>query len=217
MTSGHDEYWTKEMLDAFEEALAMGSNLACMGANTVYWQARYEDAGRTLVEYRNRALDPGSDPERLTVRFRDLPTPRPECEILGIQYQDGMTRAGMPPRHYAVVADALDDPWMEGAGFEPGAELRGLVGYEWDGLQAGCDPDELRVFFEYRGDVADAHAVRHRHRSGATVFSAGSLQFAWGLDDWGHEGHADERLQRFMRTALDDLIRPGHGPGTSRS
>ena len=217
MTSGHDEYWTKEMLDGLEDALSMGSNLACMGANTIYWQARYEDAERSLVEYRSPGLDPGSDPERLTVRFRDLPVPRPECELLGVQYQDGMTHAGQPPRHYKVVPDALDDPWMAGAGFEPSAELHGLVGYEWDGLQAGCRPDDLRVFFEYRSDLADAHAVRHRHPSGATVFSAGSLQFAWGLDDWDHEGHADERLQRFMRTALDDLIRPTHAPETSRS
>jgi hypothetical protein len=214
MTSGHDEYWTKEMVDGLEDALAMGSNLACMGANTIYWQARYEDAERTLVEYRDPDLDHHSDRERLTVRFRDLPRPRPECELLGVQYQGGMTSAGLPPRHYTVVAEALDDRWMAGTGFEPGAELKGLVGYEWDGLQSGSDPDDLRVFFEYRNELGDAHAVRHRHRSGATVFSAGSLQFAWGLDDWGQEGHADERLQRFMRNALDDLVRPDHA--TSR-
>ena len=216
MTSGHGEYWTKEMLDGLEDALAMGSNLACMGANTIYWQARYEDDERTLVEYRRPSLDPSPDPDRLTVRFRDLPEPRPECELLGVQHQDGLTSAGLPPRHYSVVADALDDRWMAGAGFGPGDELEGLVGYEWDGLQTGCELDELRVFFEYRSELADAHAVRHRHRSGATVFSAGSLQFSWGLDDWGHEGHADERLQRFMRNALDELVRPDHAPAMSR-
>ena len=216
MTAGHGEYWTKEMLDGLEDALAMGSNLACMGANTIYWQARYEDDERTLVEYRRPSLDPSPDPERLTVRFRDLPTPRPECELLGVQHQDGLTRPGLPPRHYSVVADALDDRWMAGTGFARGDELEGLVGYEWDGLRAGCEPDELCVFFEYRDELADAHAVRHRHRSGATVFSAGSLQFAWGLDDWGHEGHADERLQRFMRNALDELVQPDHAPAMSR-
>src|SRR4029077_7949844 len=33
MTSGHDEYWTREMRDAFEALLRAGVNLACMGAN----------------------------------------------------------------------------------------------------------------------------------------------------------------------------------------
>jgi hypothetical protein len=44
-----------------------------------------------------------------------------------------------------------------------------------------------------------------RDPSGAQVFAAGSLQFSWGLDDWGRPGYADERLQRFMRNALQDL------------
>ena len=37
------------------------------------------------------------------------------------------------------------------------------------------------------------------------MFASGSLQFSWGLDDWGVPGHADERLMRFMRNALGDL------------
>ena len=49
--------------------------------------------------------------------------------------------------------------------------------------------------------------------SGARVFSAGSLQFAWGLDDWapptrGFVYPAIPGLQQFMRNALDDLARP---------
>lgn len=208
MLAGHDEYWTREMRDGLDDALRNGSNLACMGANTMYWQARYEDGERTLVEFRASARDPDPDLARKTIRFRDLQPPRPECEVLGVQFQDGMTAPGLPPRHYVVAAAAVDDPWMEGTGFAAGDELHGLVGYEWDGLQEGCEPVDGRVFFEYRGDVADAHAVRHVHASGATVFSAGSLQFSWGLDDWGREGHADERLQQFMRNALRRLQSP---------
>ena len=52
---------------------------------------------------------------------------------------------------------------------------------------------------------ADADALVRRAASGASVFAAGSIQFSWGLDDWGWPDHADERLQRFMRNALAEL------------
>ena len=79
------------------------------------------------------------------------------------------------------------------------------MGYEWDALQEGLEPAEATVFFHYENELSNADALVRRDPSGARVFAAGSLQFAWGLDDWGWPGHADERLQRFMRNVLKDL------------
>ena len=59
IVSGHDEYWSKEMRDAFEAARDAGTNLAFMGADIGDWQIRYEDAERTIVEYRNADARPG--------------------------------------------------------------------------------------------------------------------------------------------------------------
>ena len=39
-----------------------------MGANTCYWQVRYEDDERTLVEYRSWKYDPEPDELRKTMR-----------------------------------------------------------------------------------------------------------------------------------------------------
>jgi hypothetical protein len=52
--------------------------------------------------------------------------------------------------------------------------------------------------------------VRYIATSGARIFSAGSLQFVWGLDDFrtGAPGHADPRLQQFMRNAIADMTSP---------
>jgi hypothetical protein len=50
ITAGHDEYWTRRIRDGFERARDSGTNLAFMGANTGYWQMRYQDGGRTIVE-----------------------------------------------------------------------------------------------------------------------------------------------------------------------
>lgn len=91
--------------------------------------------------------------------------------------------------------------------------LHGLVGPEWDAipddLPAPCFKDGLKVLFS--GVQETAHAVRYVAQSGARVFSAGSLQFAWGLDSFGgppDRPRADPRLRQFMRNALDDLTRP---------
>jgi hypothetical protein len=213
ITSGHDEYWTREMRDAFDMALAEGTNLACMGANTAYWQMRFEDAERTMVEYRWRAADPEPDPALKTEMFRNLkPIPRPECLLWGVQYQEGLTRSGQPPRHYQLHPGCLEHPWLRGTGFEHPATLEGLVGYEWDAIQEGLEPSEATVFFHYDNELSNADAVAHRAPSGSLVFAAGSLQFSWGLDDWGHPGHADERLQRFMRNTFADLTRSQESP-----
>ena len=48
---GHDEYWTKTVRDAFEHGRDKGTNLAFLGANTGYWQIRYANQRRSIVEY----------------------------------------------------------------------------------------------------------------------------------------------------------------------
>jgi len=207
MTSGHDEYWTREMRDAFDAALAAGVNLACMGANTAYWQMRFEDRERTMVEYRWRAQDPEPDRALKSEQFRNLQPPRPECELWGVQYQEGLGKPA-EPRHYELVRDSLAHPWMKDTGFQHPATLEGLVGYEWDALQEGLEPSDATVFFHYDNrDLSNADLIGWRHPAGAHVLATGSLQIAWGLDDWGWPGYADERLQRFMRNALLDLTR----------
>jgi hypothetical protein len=201
MTAGHDEYWTKTIRDAFDAARDRGVNLAFMGANVGFWQMRYEDGGRTIVEYRNAQLDPESDPALKTVQFRRLVPPRPECELRGVDWWKGLGAA----HDYAPVAASLNDRWFAGTGFTATSTLPGLVGYEWDFVEPGCNVPTPTVLFHYEGKPTNADAVRYQASSGAIVFSAGTLQFSWGLDSFG--GHqADSRLQRFMRNALRDLV-----------
>lgn len=209
MTSGHDEYWSSEMRDAFDAVRENGASLACMGANTGYWQTRFEDGERSMVEYRRAAADPEPDPARKTVLFRELVPPRPECLLWGVQYQDGMTPPRQPPRDYELTESCLGDPWLEGTGFEHPARLEGLVGYEWDALQRGLEPAGATVFFHYENELSNADVVRHRMPAGGISFAAGSLQFSWGLDDWAHPGAADPRLQRFMKNGLDEMTAVG--------
>jgi N,N-dimethylformamidase beta subunit-like protein len=203
ISAGHDEYWSKRMRDAFDALRDSGHNLVFTGADVADWQVRYENRHRTLVGYKSQA-DPVGDPSLKTVMFRNLASPRPQCELLGIQYQGGLSHAANQRRDYSVVPASVRDAWMRGTGFRAGSTLRNLVGYEWDAVQPGCNVPPLTVFFHYDGSPSGADAVRYRARSGARIFSTGSLQFTWGLDSFG--GHQpDRRLQRFTRNLLDDL------------
>ena len=202
ISAGHDEYWTKRMRDAFEAARNSGVNLLFAGADVAAWQIRLEDRARTIVEYRSTALDPWPRLAERSGRFRELRPPRPECLLLGNQYQGGLGAMS----DFRVVAAALSDPWFAGSGFTGGSVVRGIVGYEWGGIVPGCLTAPLKVLFHGGDSSHPADAVRYTAPSGARVFSTGTLSWSWGLDSFG--GHsADPRLQQFMRNAMDDLSR----------
>jgi hypothetical protein len=216
IVAGHDEYWTKEMRDAFDAARDSGTNLAFTGANDGYWQVRYEDGERTLVGYKSQA-DPIADPALKTVLFRELVPPRFECALEGVQHQGGMRTSRDGPVDYAVDPAALGAPWFAGTGFEATSVLADLVGREWDSIPSylpeACVHPGLTVYFHHEGPPANADAVGYVAPSGARVFAAGSLQFSWGLDDFGltsmgHAQPADPRLQQFVRNMLADMTRP---------
>jgi hypothetical protein len=218
VTAGHGEYWTKVMRDAFDATRDAGTNLAFMGANTGYWQTRYEDDRQTIVAYKSR-YDPEPDPALKTTMFRDLVPPRYECELLGIQSQGVLLN--WPPSDYDVVPGALTDPWMRGTGFHAGDVIKGVVSVESDTIPgnqtaASSCGHALTVFFHHEtgsDKSGNADAVRYTAPSGARVFATGSHTFAWGLDDFAANpdethGLVDPRLQRFAVNALDDLTRP---------
>lgn len=227
---GHSEYWTKTTRDALENARDSGTNLAFIGGNDGYWQARYADNRRTLLEYRDSAFDPDPDAATKTIRFRDLNPPRPECSLVGLEWQNGWESDSVA-QDYTVNAAALDQRWFAGTGFVVGSVLSRIVGYEWDAVEPDCpNVPELTVFFQYEGTLApatrspfdrsyystNANVVAYTAPSGARVFSTGSIQFSWGLDGFAQtlattdpnltdQMPPDPRLQRFMRNVFDDL------------
>jgi hypothetical protein len=219
MVNAHSEYWTKGMRDAYEAARDAGVNLAFMGANDGYWQVRYADNYRTIVAYKSKA-DPVADRSQATVQFRALTPPRYECALLGVQHASSIETPGDAPRDYSVNPAAIGDRWFAGTGFTSTSTLPGLVGPEWDQVTSPrmawtCKFSSLTTLFHYQGAPGNADAVRYVASSGARVFSAGSLQFVWGLDDYrtGAPGTADPRLQQFMRNAIVELTAPPAGPG----
>ena len=217
---GHSEYWSKEIRDALDSAQASGTDMAFMGANTGYWQMRYANNYRAILEYRSASADPDPTLATKTTLFRSLSPPRPECLLEGVQDLVGLHDGYAPPpsnRDFQVVAAALGNPWFGGSGWTASSVLTGLVGYEWDTAnQPGCPPTQ--VLFTWTGlnvygQSSEADAATFTAPSGARVFAAGSFQYSWGLDGYGHATTlVDPRLQSFTQNMLDDLS-GGEPPG----
>jgi hypothetical protein len=215
VVAGHDEYWTKEMRDAWGAARNAGVNLAFMGANAAYWQVRLQDGGRTVFTYKSM-YDPEPNTALKTAMFRELVPPQLECDLIGIQHQGAVLN--WPPGDYTVQRGAFQTGWTRHTGLRPDAVLPGIVSVESDTIPgdqsaaSSCGNALTVLFHRERGGDKDgnADATVYTAPSGARVFASGSHQFSWGLTDFpldpaeGH-GFADVRLERFMTNAVDDL------------
>jgi hypothetical protein len=208
VSMGHDEYWTTTMRSAVERALAGGTNLAVLGANTMYWRVRLEGSAtgpaRRLVGYRDAAhLDPVRSPQT-TARFRDVPAPDPEHALLGMQYEC-----------YPVDTDYVvrTPGWwgFRGTGVTAGSRIPGLVGPEADRVYPDARlPRPMQVLsdasYDCRGVTTRTHSVYFTTRSGAGVFNAGTLRWGCALVD-RCERPLGERTARFTARVTDNLLR----------
>jgi hypothetical protein len=141
LSVGHDEYWSKEMRDNAEAFVANGGNIAFFSGNDCWWQVRFEDDNRTMVCYKNAALDPlyGVDNSRVTVNWFAPPVNRPENRLTGVSFRKGAWYGDsiVVPVGYTVRSA---QHWIfEGTELSDGDEFGAapnindnLVGYETD-------------------------------------------------------------------------------------
>jgi hypothetical protein len=105
LTSGHSEYWTKQMYDTVERARDGGLHLGFFSGNTLYWQMRLEEdrarpgdathdsPDRVMVVYRHAGPpdasglgDPNPDPALQTTNWRAFPVMRDEETLVGVHF-----------------------------------------------------------------------------------------------------------------------------------
>jgi hypothetical protein len=206
---GHDEYWSQRMRDAFNRALAHSTNLM-FGSNSSEWRMRYATGRRTIVEWREPALDPAHNRRVDSGFFRTFG--EPECKLMAVEHRWAAQRSLMaPPTPYTVVGPR-DDPWLTAAGLAPGDSIPGVVGYEWDSLIPGCFhgkvvPLMTEALWGSNGVFQPADMVRATAPSGGRVFAMGTMEFGWALDDLDG-GSSDPRVNAFVVAALRDLTGP---------
>jgi putative cell wall-binding protein len=199
---GHDEYYSQRMFDAAEQARDANTGLSWFGGNNVYWQVRMEADLRTIVCYRNAALDPEPEPGLKTVLWRTL---RGEQRLLGGMWPDNSAGLVGPAAPWTVTNASH---WFyRGTRLSNGSQIVGLVGVEADRrVSAYAGPNgsawtalSKGAFTTRSGGVGLHEATVYQAPGGAWVFNAGTINYPLGL---GGEGAASPAVQAMTTNLL---------------
>ncbi|EHR71529.1 hypothetical protein BurJ1DRAFT_2702 [Burkholderiales bacterium JOSHI_001] len=193
LSIGHDEYWTHEMRNHVQAARDAGVHLGFFTANAAYWQVRLQPSAASgtpnrIMECSKKAKrDPwvkaGGSKALATDKFRSDAVNRPEEELIGVMY-------AADPVDGDIVVRAADHWVFAGTGLANGDRLPGLLGYEVDRVS---DPaaSTVKILAESPWSKLNepseqglSHMSVYTAASGALVFATGSIQWAWGLDDF---------------------------------
>ncbi|MET9803187.1 N,N-dimethylformamidase beta subunit family domain-containing protein [Streptomyces sp. NPDC006368] len=212
---GHDEYWSKPMLDSAHKAVAAGTHLAFLASNNVYFHVRMEPSAagrdnRVMACYKS-APDPAPDASGRTARWRELGPDRRQAEqsLLGIQF-NGIVAAPAP----LVVKEA--DHWLwAGTGLRDGDTLPGMVGVEADSYDptAPSPPGARRTLLAESPYVDNRpglllpplqHTALTEYPNGAMVFVAGTFHWALALAD---KDYLNRHVQKATANLVDRMLR----------
>jgi len=153
--AGHSEYWTWDMRQRLRAFIHDGGRFINLSGNTMWWQVRFEDDGRTLVCYKDYQADPATVPSEET----DIPVAQPICDaeyaITGVQWLSGGNygegRSGFVyddgyggywvqrTDHWIFAGTGLQDGDVFGRSASP--PYATVIGAEMDGTTFNCAPD----------------------------------------------------------------------------
>jgi len=220
LSVGHDEYWSKGMRDNVQAAINAGVNVAFFSANSAYWQIRFEPnaagaANRVEVGYKDFAIYnifPGPDPMYgvnnaiVTNYWRDTPVNLPENALLGVQFGVQVNA------DYAYVVQNASHWIYAGTGFVNGTRVPGIVGYEVDRIFSnGFSPPGLVTLSNSPvtaccgGGTSNANSTIYTAASGARVFAAGTIQWSFGLDNYGGTTYVNAGIQRMTTNIFNNF------------
>lgn len=216
---GHSEYWTKATYDALVRVVHNGTNLAVLGSNEIFWQARLaRGPGGTLTDmtvYRDAALDPVADRSLTTVRWKEAPLLRDPARLTGLSL------SGVGIRGDAVVRST--PPWaFAGTGVAVGDTLRYAFGHEGNGPEGPGSGSPANLQLLLTADVVNQYGVHLTMATsyldlagGAGVFNAGTTEWLCTIANTCPEGPRDPGvsrvLDRLTANVLDAFGRPRAG------
>ena len=193
LSIGHDEYWSLEMRQNVTAARDAGVNLAFFSADQIDWQIRFEPsaitgaANRTIVAYKELAATEDPDAANpstyplITTKFR-LPhgnlLGQPEEELCGNQDN------GADPVDGDIVVTNPSNWVFANTGLVNGGTIPGVLGYEVDDMEGNQPANTIQLAhspYVLNGATHYSDMTVYQAPSGATVFSAGTIQWDWGV------------------------------------
>jgi len=223
---GHSEYWTLNARQNLETFSRNGGHVAVLAGNTMWYQVRLEDGGRTLVSYKDATIDPATatTPSLATTNWYDWPIYHPENLALGLSYRSGgyANKVADPnvfdtkPLDQRVGYTIVDSSsWVfQNTGKAIGSSFgNGAAGLEVDGARYNCsasDPLNLAVDGS-DGTPLNFHILAKTPSEyghgviGTFTNPGGGMVFNAGTRDWAAALAIDPVVAQMTRNVLDRL------------
>jgi hypothetical protein len=228
LSVGHDEYWSYEMRTNVTAARDQGVNLGFFSADTSNWQIRYEpspitgDVDRTQVGYKEQwMIDPDTaNPATYYLITANWGQTRftypghPEDAFIGAMYN-----GAEPTDGDIIVTDASN--WVfANTGLTNGGAITGLLGYEASAEEGNQPANTILLahspYTAPNGSTAYGDMTLYQAASGATVFSASTVQWSWGLSNlspWGPtSSQVNAAAQQITSNVLAEFINSSPTP-----
>lgn len=200
---GHGEYWTTQMRDVLDAAVARGTNLISFGGNAGYNRPRLQANDREVVMWRGALTDPNrTNPVLATTRWRNPLIGRPESALLGAQY------VGLGVNGDYTIAHPLRWPFSV---MKHPAILRGVVGREVDSplYAAGPGVEDLAwAEIKMRGKPITAMATYYTNSKNAGVLDISTNGWTCAIEDvcpW-HPAHFEE-TQMDVQLVTEEILK----------
>jgi hypothetical protein len=204
---GHSEYWTRRMYDALTSAVDAGTNLAVLGGNEIYWQARLGRSASgdltTMTVYRDAQLDPVRNRSLTTVRWARVPLGRDEARLTG----EGMSAINVSGPFKVLLLPGWARPTPD---LHVGLLLPGAVSGEGDAVEGPGHNSPPNTEILLGGLVRPPFVARamfmsasyYARRSGAGIFDAGVTQWLCTIE---LDCFSSQPVPRVTRNALSQL------------
>jgi hypothetical protein len=123
---GHHEYWSAAMRAAVEAFVGNGGRLLIVGANTCYWQIRFEQDGTAIRCHKRPERDAlaasadATDRRAVSSTWLGPPVLQPQEALLGLAWQHAEWASAMVPGEYSTAwsigGEVPDHPSENGYG-----------------------------------------------------------------------------------------------------
>jgi hypothetical protein len=207
---GHDEYYSRAMRTELEAARDGGTNIAFLGANSVYRRIRLSPSPygpeRTETGYKSGPEDPlyNKDNSQITANWPSPPMASPESSLTGGMYQCN-------PVHNDLVVWNPGQWLLAGTNAAAGEKIPGMIGSEYDRYDASAPtPKNIEVLahspLTCRGAKDFSDVTYYTAPSGAGVFDAGTSAWVCTLNDVCGAGTHGAQVEAFTTRITTNLL-----------
>ncbi|BBH21839.1 hypothetical protein Back11_31840 [Paenibacillus baekrokdamisoli] len=215
LSIGHDEYYSRPMREYLENFRDNGIHMAFLGANSIYWQSRYESNMndstlepriQTCYKYRAKSQDPVRDLKLLTTTWCQID--EPENLIVGQNWGSVVNES-----QDWVISNPTH--WLfNGLKVNKGDKVNKLIGWEFDGVANHLfTPPNLEIIaaskvINKQNKVYEANSTIYEHWSKSTIFSSGTIYWGFGLANPAEDprGVVSPIVQGVTKNLLDRFV-----------